>query len=183
MLGVDAVRTKDVRVTHRAVLAHIQKVRTIKNLENSTLVFCLESNLAFESQHLIHAIQEAGVKKWMALTEGAGSTLGWLTTNERKEAMMFSLRDALSVGSIHLSDEFFCLSQSVVKMKNQLEDELRSYSVITEPSKTPFGKTKKTYSGKMGGRNDDIAIVVQLAIAGVRCFYREDKYRQFRPVD
>lgn len=42
---------------------------------------------------------------------------------------------------------------------------------------------KKTYSGKMGGRNDDIAIVTQLAIAGVRCFYREPKYRQFRPED
>lgn len=79
VLGIDAVRTKDVRVTHRAVLAHIAKVRTIKNLESATLVFCFESNLAFESQHLIHAIQEAGVKRWAALMEGAGGTLGWLT--------------------------------------------------------------------------------------------------------
>ena len=46
VLGIDAVRTKDVRVTHRAVLAHIAKARSIKNLENSTLVFCFESNLA-----------------------------------------------------------------------------------------------------------------------------------------
>ena len=124
---------------------------------------------------------------------------------------MFALRDALSVGSIHLSNEFFCLSQGVVQMKQQLEDELRNYCVLVEPSKTPFGKStrngihsmypktfsvsfcscflsvafaaKKTYTGKLGGRNDDIAIVVQLAIAGVRCFYREAKYRQFRPED
>jgi len=40
---------------------------------------------------------------------------------------------------------------------------------------------KKTYTGKLGGRNDDVAICIQLAIAGVRCFYREAKYRQFRP--
>ena len=53
---------------------------------------------------------------------------------------MFQLRDALSVGSIHLSTEFFCLSQSITLMKQQLEDELRSYSVVVEPSKTPFGK-------------------------------------------
>ena len=46
VLGVDSVRTKDVRQTHRAVLAHIAKVRTIKNLESATLVFCFESNLA-----------------------------------------------------------------------------------------------------------------------------------------
>jgi len=54
---------------------------------------------------------------------------------------MFSLRDALAVGSIHLSNEFFCLSQGVVQMKQQLEDELRNYCVLVEPSKTPFGKS------------------------------------------
>ena len=42
---------------------------------------------------------------------------------------------------------------------------------------------KKTYTGKLGGRNDDVAIVAQLAIAGIRCFYSSDKYRQFRPED
>ena len=134
-------------MTHKGVLAHIAKVRTIKNLESATLVFCFESNLAFESQHLIHAIQEAGVKKWVALTEGANNTLGWLTTNERKESMMFNLRDALAVGSIHFSNEFFCLSQGVREMKQQLEDELRNYCVLVEPSKTPFGKTKKWPTG------------------------------------
>ena len=29
---------------------------------------------------------------------------------------------------------------------------------------TPFGKVKKTYSGKVGGRNDDVVITMQLAI-------------------
>jgi len=60
-------------------------------------------------QHILHSIQAAGIKKWVALQEGAGYTLGWLTvscrhkrlvacsvltggvlvsqTNERKEAM------------------------------------------------------------------------------------------------
>ena len=46
VLGLDAIRTKDVRETHKAFIAHIKKVRTIKNLEDATLVFCLESNLA-----------------------------------------------------------------------------------------------------------------------------------------
>ena len=50
ILGIDALRTKDVRLTHKAVIAHCQKVRTIKNLENATLVFSFESNLAYEAQ-------------------------------------------------------------------------------------------------------------------------------------
>ena len=34
---------------------------------------CLESNLAFECQHIIHSIQAAGVRKWVALQEGAAT--------------------------------------------------------------------------------------------------------------
>ena len=42
------------------------------------------SNLAFESQHLLHAVEDAGIKNWVSLSEGQQGTLGWLTTNERK---------------------------------------------------------------------------------------------------
>ena len=42
------------------------------------------SNLAFESQHLLHAVQEAGIKNWVSLSEGQQGSLGWLTTAERK---------------------------------------------------------------------------------------------------
>ena len=57
------MRTKDVRITHKAVIAHCEKCRTIRNLENATLVFSFESNLAYEAQHIVHAVQAAGLKK------------------------------------------------------------------------------------------------------------------------
>jgi hypothetical protein len=38
-------------------------------------------------QHIIHSLQQQGVAKWVALSEGQGGSIGWLTTNERKEAM------------------------------------------------------------------------------------------------
>jgi hypothetical protein len=50
ILGVDSLRTKDVRATHRLVLAHIARVRAIPDLHDCTIVFSLESNLAFEAQ-------------------------------------------------------------------------------------------------------------------------------------
>ena len=55
------------RETHRLVVAHIAKIRRIRNLEDCTIVLCLESNLAYECQHIIHAIQAAGVRKWVSL--------------------------------------------------------------------------------------------------------------------
>jgi hypothetical protein len=78
-----------VRETHRLVIEHINKIRQIHNLENSTIVLCLESNLAFEAQHIVHSIQAAGVRRWLALQEGAGNTLGWLTV--RSYAMSLAL--------------------------------------------------------------------------------------------
>ena len=55
-------------------------------------------------------------------------------------------------------------------------------SPCSQPAKTPFGKTKKTYSGKCGGRNDDLVITLQLAITGIRTFYQQPRYNTFRPV-
>ena len=72
---MDTIRTKDVRETHRLVVAHIARVRRIRNLQDSTIVLCLESNLAYEAQHIIHTLQEAGLKKWVRRSP----RIGWCT--------------------------------------------------------------------------------------------------------
>lgn len=142
----------------------------------------LESNLAYEAQHLMHALTTAGIRKWVAMSEGASGTLGWLTTHERKEAMCLALRDALRVGCIGLHPRFFSTSQPAADVVRTLGEELRAFSVLVEPPRSPFGKVKKTYSGKIGGRQDDLAITLQLAIIGTRTFYTSDRYASFRPV-
>jgi len=161
LISDSAVSTlADVRETHKLVVAHINKARTIPQLEHATVVLILESNLAFEAQHIMHNLNERGVKRWIALSEGAGGTVGWLTTNERKESMCFMLRDALRVGCIGLSKHFFSNSMEKREMLKILDDEMRNFSVLVEAPKTPFGKGRKTYSGKVGGRNDDVIITM-----------------------
>ena len=80
---MDTLRTKDVRHTHTLVIEHLASVRRIRGMEDATAVLCLESNLAFEAQHLIHAFERAKVRKWVALSEGAAGAMGWLTTVRR----------------------------------------------------------------------------------------------------
>ena len=87
MLGVDALHTRDVRHTHRLLVKHLLAVRAIPIFSVAKAVLIFESNLAFESQHLLHAVEQAGIKNWVSLSEGQQGTLGWLTTNERKEQM------------------------------------------------------------------------------------------------
>ena len=97
------------------------------------------------------------------------------------QAMCFQLRDALRVGCIGLSSHFFTLTMEKREMLKLLDDELRNFCILVEAPKTPFGKIKKTYSGKVGGRNDDVVITMQLAITGCRTFYSSEKYQNFRP--
>ena len=84
MLGVDALHTRDVRQTHKLLIKHALALRSIPIFQHAKLVFVLESNLAFESQHLLHAVDAAEIRNWVSLSEGQQGTLGWLTTNERK---------------------------------------------------------------------------------------------------
>lgn len=39
---------------------------------------------------------------------------------------------------------------------------------------------RKTYSGKVGGEQDDASIALQLAVTGLRCFYTSERYARFR---
>tara|TARA_Y100000817_G_scaffold204194_1_gene160011 strand:+ start:6784 stop:7077 length:294 start_codon:yes stop_codon:yes gene_type:complete len=95
--------------------------------------------------------------------------------------MCFQLRDALRVGCICLHENFFSVSMTKTEALKVLDDELRNFAIVTEPAKTLFGKIRRTYTGKLGGRNDDLAIALQLALTGCRCFYSSDKYSTFRP--
>lgn len=90
------------------------------------------------------------------------------------------MRECLRIGNIGLSEQLFSNTLSTVNAIKNIEEELARFSVITEPSKTPFGKTRKTYSGKVGGQNDDLAIVMQMCISGLRVFYTSQKYDNFR---
>ncbi len=84
VIGVDCLHTRDVRQTHRLLIRHVLAIRRIPIFSHTKAVFIFESNLAFESDHLLHALEAAGVKNWVSLSEGQQGGLGWLTTNERK---------------------------------------------------------------------------------------------------
>ena len=79
ILGCEALITRDVRHTHSLLIKHILALRNLPEIAHTTCVFIFESNLAFESQHLLHAIEAAGIRKWVSLSEGQASTHGWLT--------------------------------------------------------------------------------------------------------
>jgi len=174
-VGVDALHTRDVRQTHRLLIRHILAVRSIPVFSHCKAVFIFESNLAFESQHLLHALEAAGIKNWVSLSEGQQGTLGWLTTADRKESMCLLLREAMTVGRICLHERFFSCELEPREARKRISDELSTYCIVTEPAKTTFGKMRKTYTGKLFGKQDDLSIAIQLAVIGQQKFFQDSK--------
>jgi hypothetical protein len=59
--------------------------------------------------------------------------------------MALQVREALRVGKMSYSDHFFSVSMSAQEAKRRIGDELRNFSVVTEPSKSHFGKVSKLH--------------------------------------
>ena len=93
--------------------------------------------------------------------------------------MALLLRECLRVGKISYSDYFFSLSMTKQEAKKRMGDEIRNFSVITEPGKTAFARSRKTYTGKIGGMQDDLTISLQLALIAQRTFFEDSRYSQF----
>lgn len=172
--------TREVRNTHKLFIDHLIAVRKIALLGHTVSVLCLESNLGFESQHLLHYLSESNFPRWVSLAEAARGELGFLTTNNTKEKMCLALREALQQNSISYHQNFFSHSLGAENAKRRLKDELLNYSVITTPPSQPGGKVRKAYSGKVSGLQDDTCIALQLAVVSTRIFFQSSKYVSFQ---
>lgn len=153
---------------------------------------------------MIHTLRKSNVRNWLALLEGVDGTPGLLTTNSSKEVMCVALQELLDQNRIAVSQRMLSVSFSPKEILEQLYAELRSYMVYVDPPKTLFGKPRKTYTGKMGGHNDDVVrpeclvepsnrlptpcvcvcviaqvIALQLAVLSMQIFTRSDKYARF----
>ena len=93
--------------------------------------------------------------------------------------MALQLREAMRVGRIGFSSHFFSLSMTREAAKKRLGDELRNFSVITEPAKSHWAKNRKCYTGKLGGQQDDVVIALQLVLTAQREFFQSPKYAKF----
>jgi len=122
------------------------------------------------------------------------------TTHGRKESMALLVREALRVGKLSYSNYFFSISMAKDDAKRRMGDELRNFSVVSEPGKGHFSKvrlimqrgsvlaltltfslsqSRKTYTGKLGGQQDDVVISLQLCMIAMRTFFEDARYAQF----
>ena len=146
-------------------------------MRDSTAVIGVECNLGFEAHRIIHKGQSINFKRWIALFEGPQNSPGILTTNSTKEIMCGALQELLSSNRINFSISFLSITLPPKQAIQTLVNEMKHFMIVVSPSASVFGKTRRTYSGKAsGGQNDDAVIALQLAILTMRIWKRSDKY-------
>jgi len=165
---------------HKLLIDHINKLRTLRSLQWCQVVLGLESNLGFEAQHAVHSLKRAGLRNWVTLMEGVDGTCGLLTTNASKEVMCVALQQLLSSNHLHVSTNMLSISTSPREVFDQMVQEVRGYMIYVDPPKTLFAKPRRTFTGKVGGHNDDVVIALQLAILTMQIFTRSEKYKSFQ---
>ena len=90
------------------------------------------------------------------------------------------LRTLLQAGQLHIHENMVAADPKAAV--DNLKKELFGYSVLQEPSKSPFATygPKRTFTGKLQGQQDDMAMALQIAVLSQTLFYESDKYRQYR---
>ena len=144
------------------------------------IVLGVESNLGFEAQHTIRAMKQLGLTNCCPLFEGVDNTLGMLTTHKSKEIMCSALQDLLSMNRLHFSSKFVCTGSSPREMMERLTHEMKSFMIYVDEPKSFFSKARRTFTGKMGGHQDDAIIALQMAVLAMQCFHKHNRYQQYR---
>ena len=169
-------------VQQKLVYDHIQKLRALPTLKNCTVVLGVESNLGFEAQHMLHALRRMELHNLIPLYEGVDSTVGLLTTNKTKEVMCTALQELLSSNRLQTFTQFMSISVGPIEMIKRLTEELRSFMIYVDQPRSLVSRSRRTYTGKMGGHQDDAAMALQMSILCMQCFTRHSKYANVRSV-
>ena len=159
-------------------MRHLHTIKSINALRSAMLVVGVEANLGFEANHVLHALRKANVTH-IALHEGAQESVGLLTTNASKELMCVGLQELIDHKRLVISRQLVSLSASPLETLDTLFKQMSTYTILVEAPRTPFGKPRRTYTGKVGGNQDDLCISLQLSVLGMRIFQKNDKYKRY----
>ena len=182
MIGAESCTAKTPAAQDQILIQHLLKLRTIPGLEEATIVFVPESNLAFEGTRITAEVQRAGIQNVCVMNEDENRA-GVRSTASTKKMMAFVTGRALSDRRVRFHEQFLCVNEATTAgdLKKMIIDELRSYQrVLKQPSDHRFGTVKEAYTGKIGSGCDDHAIAFQINYAMQNVFFsKRDTYKAF----
>jgi len=157
------------------IYEHLRRIRASPVTGLSRIVIAAEMNLGHEASHIEKFCRDRFTN--LEFLQETELKVGVPTTNALKREMAFELRDRLQHGVMRLSDEFISSSTTekndvLGKLKQQMFD----YAEVRTPSTDPLKAPTIQYSGKKGGKRDDLAVALQLALVWSKVAKASPKY-------
>jgi hypothetical protein len=102
---------------------------------------------------------------------------GVITTHNHKEMFANLARHELANGHVLFADEMIGVPERLVQHKAELLDQFRNYhkdiKLAIEPG---FGTDKVTYTGKTGGKRDDMCMAFQIGLYHMHAKRDDDRF-------
>jgi hypothetical protein len=139
---------------------HIQRIRSVRELQFSEVIIMVERNLGFEAEHHERALN--GLPHTRSRVDHTARRFGILTTEEVKYGMMTLFNNMLRDQRVAFHDPL--LSEDPVAARRRIEQQMSVYSFQYKQAANCFGRQRVALCGKVGGMKDDVVIALQLAV-------------------
>lgn len=187
ILAMENAKKRDPVAHNDLLIRHIEKLRSIPNYRNSTIVFVPESNYAFEGYRLALELKRQATNNDVSLSnicimDEDDCRPGIRTSDNLKALMAITTRMRLEAKAIRFHKSFFTCDEdkNEVQLKKDFCDQLKNYCEITIPNKDPFQAPRIKYSGKGGYGSDDSVIAIGINILMHGRFLQSPKYEKYR---
>jgi len=163
VVGAEEGKARTPEEQQELLVKHITALRRMREFCSARIIFCAESNLAFEASHITTFLRHRSrVANLTALYEDNGQP-GLRTTNTTKKLMYLSMNELLTMHRVRIYSQMAVVGENCTaeSMRTRIADQLLAYARILEPAKKPGDDPVEKFTGKMTGP-DDLAICMQL---------------------
>ena len=176
--GLDAFPAHDNRDWVPRLEGHVKLLRQRKELENALLVAIPENNLGLEAGWIRDTIFKAdGGRNHICMVENEWRA-GLQTTHSSKRSMMILTRERLEQNFLQLEKNIVTTGDPD-EVLAETKTQLHGYTEVRKPGKEPHDPVRISYTGKVGGKKDDIASSLQFCLFGANIFLTSPQYAQY----
>ena len=179
IVGLEAIRTHKPSDYESVLLDHLRRLRATKWLTQCVFVLMPEANLGFEAHHIERVVNQTEMRKF-SMCMRDDEQPGLRTTHAVKESMHVKFNQALEEDAVSVSTTVVSAGGDAEKLLKDLRDELTTYCCVVDNGTSVFAQSKKTFTGKIGGFQDDLAICAQLNLLWHSSFFTDQKYATYR---
>jgi len=145
-------------------------------LSTAFIVLMIESNLAFESDHMASHMNRSGLRNIVFMRECSNvARVGIQTTATSKDQQVLIFLETVATEALTFYDKLHTNEDDAPAMRERLFRELENYAIVVNPS-----TGKKKYTGKVGQEQDDLSMAIQMCLLHTRIFKTDvNKYGKF----